>query len=248
MTILEISYPKSGTHALWQVLQALVPPEPEPLPPPFFSVFESVGTRRTPQDAVNWLRSLRPNDVAASHLYAWERVVEIASSPLFVTYFIHRDLRDVCVSYVTHVTKIDASHYHHDAYMSLPNFDARLTVSILDVMGSNSNIGLRFKPYLKWLDCPSVLSMRFRDLVSDRMETRLETLRSIIRHFERQAGYLPFVDTPEALATYMRPELSGTFAGINRWRQYFTARHKALFKDVTGDLLVRLGYEKSNDW
>lgn len=245
MTILEISYPKSGTHALLQILQALVPPDLEPVPPPFFAVFESDGTKRTPQDAVDWLNSLRPNDVAASHLYAWDRVREIASKYPFVTYFIHRDLRDVCVSYVTHVTKIDTSHYHHDAYVSLPNFDARLTASILDVMGSDSNIGLRFKPYLKWLDCPNVLSLRFRDLIND----RLVTLERIIRHFEKQAGYLPFIDTPEALATYMRPELSGTFVGLkSKWRKCFKASHKALFKEVTGDLLVRLGYEKSNDW
>jgi hypothetical protein len=32
------------------------------------------------------------------------------------------------------------------------------------------------------------------------------------------------------------------------WREHFTEEHKNLFKDIAGDLLVKLGYEKSNDW
>ena len=32
------------------------------------------------------------------------------------------------------------------------------------------------------------------------------------------------------------------------WREFFTDEHKKLFKDVAGDLVVRLGYEKTNDW
>jgi len=32
------------------------------------------------------------------------------------------------------------------------------------------------------------------------------------------------------------------------WREHFTDEHKKLFKDVAGDLLVRLGYEKNNEW
>ncbi len=33
-----------------------------------------------------------------------------------------------------------------------------------------------------------------------------------------------------------------------QWREHFSDEHKKLFKDVAGDLLVRLGYEKNNDW
>jgi hypothetical protein len=32
------------------------------------------------------------------------------------------------------------------------------------------------------------------------------------------------------------------------WRDFFTEEHKPLFKEVAGDLMVRLGYERSNDW
>jgi hypothetical protein len=32
------------------------------------------------------------------------------------------------------------------------------------------------------------------------------------------------------------------------WHQYFIEEHKKLPRHVAGDLLVRLGYESSNDW
>ena len=33
-----------------------------------------------------------------------------------------------------------------------------------------------------------------------------------------------------------------------QWQDYFTQAHKDLFKEIHGDLLVRLGYEPNNDW
>lgn len=34
----------------------------------------------------------------------------------------------------------------------------------------------------------------------------------------------------------------------SRWKNHFTARHKELFKELFGDVLVKLGYEKDNRW
>ena len=33
-----------------------------------------------------------------------------------------------------------------------------------------------------------------------------------------------------------------------QWREYFAQAHKDLFKEIHGDLLVHLGYERYNDW
>ena len=32
------------------------------------------------------------------------------------------------------------------------------------------------------------------------------------------------------------------------WQRLFTARDKAIFKEVAGAMLVKWGYEKDNDW
>jgi hypothetical protein len=48
----------------------------------------------------------------------------------------------------------------------------------------------------------------------------------------------------------IQPKKSRTFRSgkTGAWHEYFSEEHKKLFKDVAGDLLVRLGYEKNNDW
>jgi len=34
----------------------------------------------------------------------------------------------------------------------------------------------------------------------------------------------------------------------SKWQEYFSHRHKVLFKDMFGDALIKLGYEKNDDW
>jgi hypothetical protein len=52
------------------------------------------------------------------------------------------------------------------------------------------------------------------------------------------------------LVQAIQPKKSHTFrtGKTGGWREFFTAEHKKLFKDVAGDLVVRLGYEKTSDW
>jgi hypothetical protein len=54
----------------------------------------------------------------------------------------------------------------------------------------------------------------------------------------------------EILIDAIQPQKSHTFrAGkTGGWKEHFTPEHKALFKEVAGDLLVQLGYEQDNDW
>lgn len=46
----------------------------------------------------------------------------------------------------------------------------------------------------------------------------------------------------EEQGSHMRNGLPG------QWKQHFTEAHKAYFKEKFGDILILLGYEKSNDW
>jgi hypothetical protein len=52
------------------------------------------------------------------------------------------------------------------------------------------------------------------------------------------------------LVEAIQPKKSHTFRSgkTGGWKNHFTDAHKKLFKDVAGDLLVQLGYEKDNDW
>lgn len=35
---------------------------------------------------------------------------------------------------------------------------------------------------------------------------------------------------------------------VGDWCRYFTEEHKVLFKQLAGDMLIRLGYEEDNAW
>jgi len=258
--LLGISFPKSGTHLLDQILLGFnrVAPFSRRLHS-FYAEYEGeTGQKRSPEQALAWLDSLRPGDITSAHLFARQEVVKRVCSSAFVPYFIFRDPRDVVVSHVFYVTDMEARHVHHDYYQSLPDFDSRLKVSILGRPDTNTrsersrrvefpNIADRFMPYLGWLDQPSLMKIHFEDLIND----RLATLNRIIDHFlVRVPLQTPRKLILESLESSINPGRSPTFRSgkTGEWRKHFSQEHKKMFKDVAGDLLVKLGYEKSNDW
>jgi sulfotransferase 6B1 len=250
--LLGISFPKSGTHLLDQILLGFsgVAPYAKRLHS-FYAEYEGEsGRKRAPEQALRWLDSLRPGDVASAHLFARPEAVKRLCSSAFLPYFIFRDPRDVVVSHVFYVTDMEARHVHHEYYQSLPDFNARLKVSILgrqDTEIEFPNIADRFAPYLEWLDHDEVLSIHFEDLIND----RLTALNRIIDHFlARVPLEAQRQDILDSLEGSINPQRSPTFRSgkTGEWKKFFTEQHKQVFKEVAGDLLVKLGYEKSNTW
>jgi hypothetical protein len=250
--LLGISFPKSGTHLLDQILLGFSHAAPfSRRLHSFYAEYEGEsGRKRSPEQVIRWLASLRPCDIASAHLFARPEAVARVTSPAFVSYFIFRDPRDVVVSHVFYVTEMEPNHIHHAYYQSLPNFDARLTVSILgrpDLDIEFPNIADRFAPYLGWLDQMSVLKIHFEDLIQD----RVGTLDRIIDHFLARVPLHTDRDLLlEILETSINPDKSPTFRSgkTGEWKKYFADEHKKIFKDVAGDLLIRLGYEKDHNW
>ena len=250
--LLGISFPKSGTHLLDQILLGFSKVAPfSKRVHSFYAEYEGEsGAKRTPEQALAWLDSLRPGDVASAHLFARDEAVKRVCSPAFVPYFIFRDPRDVVVSHVFYVTDMEARHVHHDYYRSLPDFDARLKVSILgrpDAGVEFPDIAARFAPYLGWLDHDEVLAIHFEDLIND----RISVLTRIMDHFLARA---PLPSTRQlildSLESSINPKRSPTFRSgkTGEWKKYFKEEHKKIFEEVAGNLLLKLGYEKNNDW
>jgi hypothetical protein len=250
--LLGISFPKSGTHLLDQILLgfAKVAPYARRVHS-FYAEYEGEsGVKRAPEQALRWLDSLHPCDVASAHLFARPDAVKRVCSPKFIPYFIFRDPRDVVVSHVFYVTNMEARHVHHAYYQSLPDFDARLKVSILgrpDADIEFPNIAERFAPYLDWLNQPEVLAIHFEDLIQDRAATLNRILDHLLARVPLRASRQLILDSLESA---INPTKSPTFRSgkTGEWKKHFTDEHMKTFKDVAGDLLIRLGYEKNNDW
>lgn len=250
--LLGISFPKSGTHLLDQILLgfANVAPYAKRIHSFYAEYDGESGKKRNPQQALIWLDALRPCDIASAHLFARPEAIARVCTPKFAPYFIFRDPRDVVVSHVFYVTDMEARHVHHDYYQSLSDFNARLTVSILgrpDADIEFPNIADRFAPYLGWLDRPEVLTIHFEDLIHDRAATLTSIMEHLLNRVPLQATRYMILDS---LETSINPKKSPTFRSgkTGEWKKYFTEEHKKIFKEVAGDLLIRLKYEKNNDW
>ncbi|MDL1944847.1 sulfotransferase domain-containing protein, partial [Chloroflexi bacterium CFX2] len=78
------------------------------------------------------------------------------------------------------------------------------------------------------------------------------TLLSMLDEVEK-TGYKIPTRREKALSVLVeaiQPKKSHTFRSgkAGGWKEHFTEEHKKLFKNVAGDLLARLGYEKDDDW
>lgn len=252
--LLGISFPKSGTNLLRQVLAAFT--QVGPFSDRSFDVFAAfdaaTGAALAGQDALAFMWRLQPGDVAAAHFHTWSEVVEETLLPRYLPYFMYRDPRDVVVSHVFYVTERAKEHAHHAYYnQKLTNFDERLRTSILgrpEIDLDFPDIGKRFEPYLGWLDHPQVLSQRYEDYILNREQaigqavdhflTRVDTLKT------SQAELINIVEQN------IVPEKSPTFRSgkTGEWQKHFKQEHKDLFKSVAGEVLIRLGYEKDLNW
>jgi hypothetical protein len=208
------------------------------------------GRTRTQEEIRADLRRLRPGDVTLGYLNFSPENAAFLRRPDWASFFILRDPRDMLVSHVFYATDMYAGHGMHAYYQGLPGMVERMKVAIqgLEEGPHLPDVGERYRRIEGWLACPEVLALRFEEFIREREKT----LETMLRHLEK-AGFRLTLSRPEAihrLAAAIDPQRSPTFrkGQVGGWREHFTEEHKRLFKEVSGDLLIRLGYERDNDW
>jgi len=248
------SFPKSGTHLLIQVLKGFskLGPVVDSGLPAILTFDGRTGEPRNLDGILKDLGRLKSGDIAYGHLYAQSPIMDELTRDGVATAFIYRDPRDVVVSHVHYVTEMAPDHVHHGYYTErLHTFNDRLKVSILGLPGIRvpfPDIRKRFEPYLCWLDTNRVLNLRFEDFITNRME-----MLGMVVDYAVSCGFPLESGRDESikiLNAAINPGKSPTYRSgkIGKWRESFTDEHKVIFKEVAGDLLVRLGYERNQDW
>ena len=246
------SKPKSGSHLLLQILNGFTQIMPyayvaaEPI-----RTIRKDGGRRTVDHVAADLRRIPRGVIGWGYVEASPENVAVLCQPGRVNYFIYRDPRDMMVSQVFFATDMHEEHGMHAFYKSLPDFGERLKVAItgIDRDGLKMvSVKQRYEGVFQWLEQPGVMCIRFEDLINKHDAT----LNAMLDEVEK-TGYKIPTPREKALAILVeaiQPKKSHTFRSgkTGGWREYFTDEHKALFKDVAGDLLVRLGCEPNNDW
>ena len=246
------SKPKSGSHLLLQILNGFTQIMPyqyvdaEPI-----RTIKKDGGRRTADDILSDLKNIPDGVIGWGYVDATKENASFLTQSGCVTYFIYRDPRDMLISQVFFATDMHEDHGMHEYYNALPDFSERLKIAITGIDKDDLymvSVKQRYEGVFQWLEQRNVMCIRFEDLI-DNCDATLNTMLDEVE----KTGYK--IPTPREkalsiLVESIQPKKSHTFrAGkTGGWKTYFTDEHKKLFKDVAGDLLVRLGYEKNNDW
>lgn len=246
------SKPKSGSHLLLQILNGftqIIPytyVEADPV-----RTITREGRRKGKEEILGELKSIPQAAIGWGYVEATPENAAFLCRPERVNYFIYRDPRDMLVSQVFFASDMHEEHGMHGYYNSLPDLGARLKVAITGIDRDGLymvSVRQRYEGVFHWLEQEHVLCLRFEDLINNRDAT----LHAMLDEVEKTGYQIP---TPREkalsrLVEAIQPRRSRTFRSgkTGGWKDHFTEEHKSLFKEVAGDLLVRLGYEKSNDW
>lgn len=244
--------PKSGSHLLTQILSGFcqIAPYAYVEAEPVRSVKAS-GGRFSEQQILGQLKQLPAGVIGWGYVDPTPLNLAFLCQPGRVNYFIYRDPRDMLVSHVFFASDMHEGHGMHDYYQSLSSFDERLKIAITGINRDGLfmvDVKKRYEGVFAWLEQPAALCLRFEDLI----QRRDDMLNLMLDQVEKTGYRLPVSRSQalEILVEAVQPKKSKTFrAGkTGEWRKYFQPEHKALFKEIAGDLLIRLGYEANNDW
>lgn len=250
--VLGNAMPKSGSHLIIQVLQGLTNLGPF-VNPGFPPVNRSEDNSKLPDSSIlDNIRRMRPGDIGYGYIGAQPQYITALTKPGRATIFVFRDPRDMIVSQIFYATQMHSGHWMHRYYTEeLTSMEARINAAIkgVDEPGSElTPVRSRYEGYLGWLEQPQVLCLRFEDLILDR-DTALGRLLDYLEGHNFVAK-VPRSHAVENLKQAILPKRSGTFrkGQPGNWREHFSETNISLFKQQTGDLLVRLGYEEDNAW
>lgn len=250
--VLANAMPKSGSHLIYQVIQGLchLGPFVNPGFPPVNR--DEFNDKLPDEQIIKNLSRLRPGDTAYGYIKSRPPFLSLLTQPGKAVVFVLRDPRDMIVSHVFYATHMHPGHGMHTYYTQvLGSMEERINAAIegVEEPGSElSPIAAKYQGYLGWLAEPAVLCLRFEHLVLERDRA----LESLLAYLE-QRGFnptLPHQQQIEILQHSIRPHQSGTFrkGQAGGWREHFTEANRSRFKDLAGDLLLRLGYESDHAW
>jgi Sulfotransferase domain len=244
--------PKSGSKLLRQILQGFsrIGPFSESSLSPIRSITID-GRSRSSAEILADLSRLGLGETSLGYLWATPENLARLCRKDWAVFQLLRDPRDMLVSQVYYASELYEGHALHDYYNHLPDFSARLQVAIRGIHQDGlemAGVAERYGRVSGFLSCPEIITVRFEDLI----QARETTLGAMLDRLEA-AGYHPEIDRETALRRLQEsidPAKSPTFrkGRIGDWQDHFTQADRTLFKQVTGDLLIRLGYEENHDW
>jgi hypothetical protein len=203
------------------------------------------------RDEVNQvLSSINRGSFATSHLPYAEGLETALGEQHMKTILVLRDPRDVAVSHAHYVSS-RPQHHVFDYYRQLSPSERIMT----SIQGTGTeapripSIRKLFDAFLPWRSSPLNLTVSFESLVGPlgggTREGQLGALTSMALHLELR--------TPVSVVNTVASDLFGGTAtfrngAVGGWKKDFTSEHERACKELVGDLLIDLGYERDLNW
>lgn len=250
--VLANSFPKSGTHLLDQILEAL--PNQRNYGEFLSSMTSSFQFRRaTDEQSAAALRTAVPGELVRSHLFCEPATADAITATRFVHYFIYRDPRDVALSEAHYYRTINRWHRLHKHFAAAESLEAAIELAIAGLPELTPEIyyppiGQRFEHYAGWIGRDDVFAVKFSDLTSERQGELLRQMADF--YAQRTTADVDAAAIADAMAGSVDPSRSHTYrkGSSGGWQASFTDRHRELFKEHCGDVLVTYGFETDKDW
>lgn len=233
--ILVNSIPKCGTTWVRTIMAAL----------PGYEEYPRKGNDGTKPEQ---LLGVEPGQVFHGHLTANKKVFEILNERDFTVIYVYRDLRDAVIS-----------NYFHLKYLNpkrAPKFFEDMEKEEL-LLAENlekwCNSAKRYHDVRHWLKIPRTSNVTYEALKADtsgelhrilsemKFSFNQELIDFSVRSasFERMSGRKVGQEDPGS------PQRKGI---VGDWKNHFSDRVKASFKEKYGPLLIEYGYEQNDEW
>ncbi|WP_257349092.1 sulfotransferase domain-containing protein [Pseudalkalibacillus decolorationis] len=244
------SIPKSGTHLLKQILLGI----PGMKHYPDKGMFGHYEYQTDIQ--INRAKNLEDDEFINGHLFYSNKWEEFFNDINMKQVFVIRDPRDIVVSYAHFIPTLPI----HPLYATFTQkgFTHRDRIKFLIEGGQpidprvayQPNVNDWFTGFSEWMVKYNVLTIRFEDILSSPL-TKLKTVNKIVQFLwdgRRVPGTSPIMVKkmiqnidPISSPTYRKGKIGG-------WRKELDTDLKDTFKNIAGDLLISLNYEKDHNW
>lgn len=235
------SVPKSGTHLLSQLVLGI----------PKFTICYPVIYQGLPRDFhthTSLLAGRSPYSLYIGHVhYSNEWALKLRELKVR-TIFMTRDLRDIVVSLAYYIANHVPNYPIYQQLIALKNQKDRYLLLINGTSGY-PNIRTWFQLFSGWSTEPSLLQVNYESLMTT-PERRQQTLLRIVNHIWQDIGPpIPFKNMIRMMeANVSHSNINFRKGTVGGWRDEFDEEVKNAFKRVAGDVLIQMGYEKSNNW
>jgi hypothetical protein len=247
-----LGVPESGLHLLNELMLHMTP------------LFSGNWINQWEEDIYNTLNKTTPGEVRAGYIYYTHEMQRWLDENRMLRFFIYRDPRDMILATLFFIMNEDHKHLHYRYFSEhLKSTEERLLKLItgfneprsvakhygIDEIGYG-NINHYYIRYLNWLHDPKTCVVRYEDLVRDKSSLRHVMNRMVDYVWNDIDVQLTGMTRTEYIRKYRETPLSQAFqqSPPGEWKAYFTEEIKCKFKEVAGELLSFLGYERDGNW